>query len=409
MCDQKYDYMRCILKQKAEDFAFFGGSKLFDAPKPTSGLYRPSEERFLSYARSLFIAQQLTNNGPLVRELEKRLADLHGTESCVTFCSGFMALLLSIYALALPGRLEVIMPSATYRRMAAIVRWAGLEPRFADIDAHTLGVNAALFKPLISTKTALLLGVHPIVNMSAVEELEALSAESCIPLLFDSVEAAYGTIAGRKIGGFGRAEVFSMHASKFINGFEGGYVTTNNKALGNRLKRMEAFGFQQKDVITELGCNAKLNELHAAMSLACLDELEDQIRYNKAIFKRYKRRLEGLPLHLFKYADDEARTWKNVVVQLEGDWELTRDELLQLLQAENILARPYYSPPLHITEKKLAPAVLPVTEEITASVCVLPSGAHVSEQDVDAITDTLHFVYEQRQVLKAVMQRKGYA
>ena len=394
-------------KQNIDNFALFGGKKLFDAPKPTSGLYRPSEERFLSYARSLFTAQQLTNNGPLVRSLEERLAKLHGTESCVTFCSGFMALLLSIHALALPGRTEVIMPSATYRRMADIVRWAGLEPRFSDIDAHTLGVNAELFKPLIASSTALLLGVHPIVNMSAVKELEELSAESGIPLLLDSVEAAYGTIAGQKIGSFGTAEVFSMHASKFINGFEGGYVTTNNVELRNKLKRMEAFGFQKKDMITELGCNAKLNELHAAMSLACLDELEAQLRHNKTIFKRYMNGLKNVPLHLYKYAEDEARTWKNVVVKLEEEWELTRDELLQVLQAENILARPYYSPPLHIAEKSLAQAALPVTEAIAASACVLPSGAHVSEKDVDIITDTLHYIHEHQQILKAALRGKG--
>ncbi|WP_310599624.1 aminotransferase class I/II-fold pyridoxal phosphate-dependent enzyme [Desulfobulbus sp.] len=395
-------------KRYIDDLALFGGSNLFDIPKPTSGLYRPSEERFLSYARSLFTTQQLTNNGPLVRELEKRLAELHGTASCATFCSGFMALLLSIYALALPGCTEVIMPSATYRRMAAIVRWAGMEPCFTDIDPQTLGVNAELFRPLISTKTALLLGVHPIVNMSAAEDLEMLSAESGIPLLFDSVEAAYGTIAGRKIGGFGRAEVFSMHASKFINGFEGGYITTNDLELRDKLKRMEAFGFQKRDVITELGCNAKLNELHAAMSLACLDEIEEQLRHNKIIFKRYKSGLEGLPLHLFKYATNETRTWKNVVVKFEEEWELTRDELLQLLEAENILARPYYTPPLHIAEQGFVTTVLPVTEAITASTCVLPSGTHVSEQDVDIISDTLHFIYKHRQMLKVMLREKGH-
>jgi dTDP-4-amino-4,6-dideoxygalactose transaminase len=320
-----------------------------------------------------------------------------------------MALQLSIYALALPGRTEVVMPSATYRRMAAIVRWAGLEPRFADIDAQTLGVNAELFRPLISTKTALLLGVHPIVNMSAVKELEALSAESGIPLLLDSVEAAYGTIAGKKIGGFGIAEVFSMHASKFINGFEGGYVTTNNVALRDRLKIMEAFGFQKRDIITELGCNAKLNELHAAMSLACLDELEEQLRHNKNIFKRYECGLKGLPLHLFRYAEHEERTWKNIVVKLEGEWGLTRDEILRLLQAENVLARPYYSPPLHAAEKDNTPVILPVTEAIVSSTCILPSGAHVSGEDVDAVSELLFFIYENRHMLKAAMQAKDCA
>ena len=387
-------------KQTVADFALFGGQKLFSEPKPTSGLYRPSEERFFAYAQSVFTTRRLTNSGPLVCQLEKRLAELHDTETCVTFCSGFLALLLSIHTLALAGRTEVIMPSATYRRMAAIVTWAGLEPRYADIDPQTMGVNASLFQPHISSKTALLLGVHPIVAMSAVEELEALSSESGIPLLLDSVEAAYGTINGKNIGSFGVAEVFSMHASKFINGFEGGYVTTNDVPFGEKLKIIRAFGFQAKDTITDLGYNAKLNEIHAAMALACLDEIDKQIQHNKRIFRRYEDGLAGLPLHLFRYADDEERTWKNIVIRLDEGWELTRDALLAILQAENILARPYYTPPLHKTGENPLPIILPVTDSITASTCILPSGTHVSEDDADAIAETLHTIYNNRQSFK---------
>lgn len=395
-------------KQTVNQFSLFGGVPVFDSPKPTSGLYRPSEENFFFYAKSMFAARHVTNNGPLVQELEKRLATLHGTKTCVTFCSGFMALQLSVYALALPGRSEVILPSATYRRMAAIVRWAGLEPRFTDIDPQTLGVNAALFRQHISAKTALLLGVHPIVNMSAVEELEALSMESGIPLLIDSVEAAYGKINGRTIGSFGIAEVFSMHASKFINGFEGGYLTTDSIPLHDKLKEMQAFGFKQKDTIVELGCNAKLNEIHAAMSLATLDELEEQIKRNKSIFDLYETTLTDLPLHIFRYSDNEERTWKNIVVRLDEDrWELSRDEILQLLQAENILARPYYTPPLHQVKKEVSFIDLPVTTAVTASTCILPSGAHVSEKDVADIGATLRAIYENRHTLKVAMQSRS--
>ena len=380
-------------------FALFGGKPAFESPKPTSGLYQPNKERFLGYMQSMYAAKQVTNNGSLVRQLEERLAQLHGTSACIAFCSGFMALQLAIYALALPNRTKVIIPSATYRRMASIIRWAGLEPVFVDINPNTLGVNASLYAERISNDTALLLGVHPIVNMSAVEELELLSAKTGIPLLFDSVEAAYGTIHGRKIGCFAKAEVFSMHASKFINGFEGGYVTTNCSVLTQRLQVMRGFGFVKKEQIIELGCNAKLNEMHAGMSLACLDELDLQIEHNKNIFEVYKHGLAGIPFRLFEYDKDEVRTWKNILVQMQHGWHLTRDELLAILQAENILARPYYTPPLHIAEKVTKPLLLENTENICATTCVLPSGHHVSCADAKRICQIIQKIYKNQDKL----------
>lgn len=386
-------------KTTLDDCALWGGAKLFGEPKPTSGLHRPSEDRFFAYAQSIFSSRQLTNNGPLVRQLETRLAAMHGTKRCVTFCSGFMALLITVHTVALPGRSEVVMPSATYRRMADIVRWAGLTPCFTDIDERTMGVDAAQYRQRVTDDTALLLGVHPIVKMSDVTGLEALSCETGVPLIFDSVEAAYGTIGGKTIGSFAQAEVFSMHASKFINGFEGGYVTTDDEDLASKIKRVEAFGFKAQDVISELGCNAKLNEVHAAMSLACLDEIEEQIGHNRNIFDCYEKALKGLPLDLVHYDTSEKRTWKNIVVRLQDGWVFSRDELLMILQSENILARPYYSPPLHIKDGVVVS--LPVTEAVTASSCVLPSGAHVSETDVADIATFLHFVHAHRKTIKA--------
>lgn len=393
-----------MIKTVVADCALWGGRKMFSTSKPTSGLYRPSEESFFAYVQSIFSTRRLTNNGPLALQLEARLAELHGTEECVVFCSGFMALLLTIYSLALPGRKEVVMPSATYRRMDSIVRWAGLTPRFSDIDERTMGVNAVLFRSCVSEDTALLLGVHPIVNMSDVEELENLSRETGIPLLFDSVEAAYGTINGKPIGSFAQAEVFSMHASKFINGFEGGYVTTNDKSLAEKLKSIRSFGFKGRDQIVQLGCNAKLNELHAAMALSCLDEIDEQIAHNKNIFACYAVGLENLPLTLAHYETQEERTWKNIVVRLHNEWDLSRDQLLRILQAENILARPYYTPPLHAQDES-APE-LRVTDTVTASTCILPSGAHVSEDDVYEITAFLHFVYANRRELSDCLMRE---
>ena len=390
---------RCAMNKKnLSEFALFGGKPIFSEKKSTSGLYRPELNRFLHYTESIFRYRYLTNNGPISQQLEKRLADIHGTQFCIVFCSGFMALQLAISVLSLPGRTEIIMPSATYRRMADIATWAGLTPRFTDVNIETMGMTGELTRPHINERTALLLGVHPIVGMSAMDELENISAETGIPLLIDAVEAAYGNLHGRKIGSFGKAEVFSMHASKFINGFEGGYITTSDECLAKRLCAMRAFGFVQKDTIQGLGTNAKLNEVHAAMALASLDEIDRQIEHNKAIFEAYHAGLKGTGLRLLSYDRTEPRTWKNIIVELTPQWPCSREMTLSVLHAENILARPYYTPPLH---KKTAccanptPFALPNTDYITEKFMLLPSGAHVDVHDVHAIVDCLKALSEQ--------------
>lgn len=387
-----------MTKKYLSEFALFGGKPVFSEKKSTSGLYRPELSEFLNYTESIFQCRYLTNNGPISQQLERRLAHLHGTQFCIVFCSGFMALQLAMCALSLPGKTEVIMPSPTYRRMADIAAWAGLTPRFTDVSMETLGMTGELTRPHVTERTALILGVHPIVGMSAVDELEKISAETGIPLLIDAVEAAYGSLHGKKIGSFGRAEVFSMHASKFINGFEGGYITTSDEDLAKRLCAMRAFGFVRKDTIQWLGTNAKLNEVHAAMALACLDEMGRQIEHNKAIFEAYHASLNGTGLRLLSYDLTELRTWKNILVELTPQWPCSREVTLSVLHAENILARPYYTPPLHkktVCCANPSPFVLPNTDYITENFMLLPSGAHVDVHDVRAIVDCLKTLSDQ--------------
>lgn len=379
-----------------QQLALFGAPPMFDRVRPNSVLYRPSKDKFFTYSKSIFDNRHLTNNGPLVRELEKRLAELHGVEHCIAFSSGFIAEAVGIKLLALPGHTEVITLSATYRKITDVILWAGLTPFYVDIDLHGINMTPAQVEPYISEKTALVLGMQPFVNTSDVAGLESLCKRRGIPLFIDSVEAVCGSIGGRKIGTFGHAELFSMHASKFINAFEGGYITTNNAELADALKRYRAFGFCGHDNIVSFGINAKLNEMHAAMALACLDEIALHIEQNKAIYDAYKEALRNLPLRLVEYSPDNQLTWKNIVVRLEPDWPFSRDDTLALLNSEKMLSRTYYAPLLHSLPHSASFPSAPMDNSvaITESHIILPSGAHVTPDDVRVICSFLDFACE---------------
>ena len=151
-------------KITVSDLAIFGGNKLFNDSKSTSNLVRPNLTDFLKYSKRGFRQDEFTNANAIVNILEQRLASLHQAKFCVTFCSGFWALVLAVKALALAGKDEIIMPSLTYRRMADIASWTRLKPHFCEVEEATLAMSADTVRPCVNENTSLILGVHPIVN-----------------------------------------------------------------------------------------------------------------------------------------------------------------------------------------------------------------------------------------------------
>lgn len=392
-------------KNNLDELAIFGGVRLFSTPKPTSNLVRPDFERFLGYSRT-FIEQHQYTNDSLVKLLEQRLAEFHQVEHCVAFSSGFWALALAIKALALKGRDEIVMPSFTYRRMADIAAWTKLKPHFCDVEETTLANSAATVRTCINDNTALILGVHPIVNFCDIDGLTALAKEKNIPLLFDSVESVYESYNGKKIGCFGAAEIFSMGASKLVNGFEGGYITANDANLAVQLSLMRDFGFQGQDkVAVSGGLNARLNEVHAAMALAGLDDLEAQVVRNRDRYHTYQRLLAPLDgIRLLEFDESQRPGYKNIVVEVLEKWPLSRDDTVRVLNAEMILARAYYTPPLH--RKRMAypyiTAELPVTDRLAERLILPPCGHLVSNEDIAAMVELLKFM---RANAEAITQR----
>jgi dTDP-4-amino-4,6-dideoxygalactose transaminase len=326
---------------------------IFERPRGLGNFIRPDFDAFMEY---------------LGTPMEERFAYIHGVKHCIAFHNGFSALRGLISAVAL-NKKEAVIPSLTYRRMADIVAWTGLVPHFCDVDGSTLGMSKKTAQKAITEETAVIVGVHPIVNLCDIEGLEELSEETGIPLVFDSVEAASATHKGRLIGQCGMGEMFSLHATKLINGFEGGYVTTDSDELAEKLR---------KDP------NADLDYVHAAMALASLDVLEDNILHNRRLHDAYRETLpEG---SLVEYSRTERRGHKNVLVKCRA-----RDELLEILHSENILARPYYNPPLHKVERKFEAVQedLSETEKITEEYLLLPSGEHTSVGDARIIGELL--------------------
>jgi dTDP-4-amino-4,6-dideoxygalactose transaminase len=367
-----------------------------------------NRQRFLERIETMLDRRYLTNSGPFERELEQRLSEMLGVRYCVAMCNATIALEIAIRALNLTG--EVIVPSFTFVATAHALQWQQITPVFCDIDPLTHNINPRKIEHLITPRTTGILAVHLWGRPCAIEELQAIADANGLALLFDAAHAFGCTYGTRKIGGFGRAEVLSFHATKFISAGEGGAVVTDDAALAERMQLMKNFGFAGYDNVISIGTNGKMNELSAAMGLTHLESLEEFARTNRTNFETYEHNLGGIRgLSLLRYDEKNSPNFQYVVVEVDaGEIGLSRDQLLSVLHAENILARRYFYPGVHRMEpyRSQFPEVgslLPETEAIADRVLVLPTGTGVTPADIRKICAIIGSAVEHRREIAATL------
>jgi dTDP-4-amino-4,6-dideoxygalactose transaminase len=209
------------------------------------------------------------------------------------------------------------------------------------------------------------------------------------------------------IGSLGDAEVFSFHATKFLNSGEGGAVTTDDDELARRMRLMRNFGFAGYDDVVYVGTNGKMSELSAAMGLTSLDAMDEFIAANRANHAAYAEALEGIPgVTLIRYDDSERSNHQYVVLEIEEEETgLTRDELQRVLQAEQVMARRYFYPGCHRMEPYRsyfphAGLLLPETERLTRCVLTLPTGTAVDAEIVGRVCDVIRLAVENAPIVR---------
>lgn len=388
------------VKRSANELAALGGMPAFSAPVHVGRPNIGDRAQLLKRIDEALDRRWLTNDGPFVRELEHRLADYLHVEHCVAVCNATVGLEVLARALGLKG--EVIVPAFTFVATAHAFAWLGLQPVFCDVEPNTHTLDPDDVAKLLTPATAAVVGVHLWGNTCDVDALQKQTAQHRTPLLFDAAHAFASACRGRRVGGFGNGEVFSFHATKFFNTFEGGAITTNDASLARELKLLRNFGFAGYDAVASLGTNAKLNEISAAMGLTSLDNLDAVLELNRKRFRQYERIIKALPSCRFVPAADESN-YQYVVIEVDSDRAgLTRDQLLTILWAENVRARRYFYPGCHRVPPYERPETrsLPVTERLADQVIVLPAGGSVDENNVDEIGELFAFALDHADELR---------
>jgi len=387
-----------MLKRQVGDLALFGGRPLFEELRHVGRPNIGDRKRLLARINDMLDRRWLTNNGPNLVEFEARISALTGAPHCIAVCNATIGLELVVRALGLHG--EVIVPSFTFVATAHALSWLGLEPVFCDVDRETHTIDPAEVEKLITPRTTAILGVHTWGRVCDVAALADIAGRHGLRLIFDAAHAFACSSGDTMVGSFGDAEVFSFHATKFMNSFEGGAITTRDPLFADRLRRMRNFGFAGLDNVVSAGTNGKMTEIAAAMgltSLESIDEFIDVNRHNYELYRRELGRIDGLKL--YEPPKGDRTNFQYIVAEVDSDrFGMCRDLLVEILFSEGVIARRYFYPGIHRMEpyRSLGADVaarLPVTEALTQRMMQLPTGTAMSVEDIERASELLDFLH----------------
>jgi dTDP-4-amino-4,6-dideoxygalactose transaminase len=387
------------MKLSPDDLAIFGGAPAFHEALHVGRPNVGDRERLLERINELLDRKWLTNQGPFVQELEQRIAQMIGVKHCIAMCNGTVALEIAIRAAGLAG--EVIVPSMTFIATAHALQWQRITPVFCDCDPTSHNIDPSCVETVITPRTSGIIGVHLWGRPCDVQALAEIARRRNLKLLYDAAHAFGCSCQGRMIGNFGDAEVFSFHATKFFNTFEGGAVVTNSDDLAAKIRLMKNFGFAGYDNVTYIGTNGKMSEVSAAMGLTGLESMADVVAENYRNYQQYKRQLAGVPgVRLTTYDETARSNYQYIILEVdETAAQISRDQLVEILHAENILARRYFYPGCHQMEpyRSLFPhagLLLPVTESLVKRVLALPTGTAVGPNEITKICQIIRLAVE---------------
>ena len=353
-----------------------------------------SRSQFFARVNEILDRKWLSNHGPVVEEFEAKVAQYLGVKHAVSVCNATLGLQVAIRAMDLSG--EVIVPSFTFIATPHALQWQGVKPVFCDINPRTHNIDPDGIQKLVTNKTSGILGVHIWGRACDTAGLQNVAGQHDLRVMYDASHAFGCSHEGKMIGNFGSCEVFSFHATKFINALEGGVITTNEDDLADRMRKMSNFGFSGFDQVDHIGINAKMNEVSAAMGLVNLEAVDQILETNLRNYERYRERIALMRgVELIEYDSAQKNNYQYIVLEVDPERaRCGRDHLHEALNAENVLARKYFWPGCHRLEpyRTLQPeadSYLGKSNILAERVLVLPTGQSVDAQIISKVCDII--------------------
>ena len=339
--------------------------------------YLPPIEEYQKYLSKIWENSWLTNQGPLVTELEQKLKDILNVKNLLFVSNGTIALQLAIKALDLKG--EIITTPFSYVATTTSIIWENCTPVFADIDPESFCINPQQIEKLITKDTSAILATHVYGMPCAVEAIDAIAKKNNLKVIYDGAHAFGVKYKGESIFKFGDVSTLSFHATKLFHTVEGGAVIVQDDELFRKLFLYRSFG-HIGDEYFSIGINGKNSEFHAAMGLCNLPKVKDFIQQRKAIAAIYLSELKSLPLSFpaIPASVEYNHAYSPVLFRNEQELLTTKNDLVE----QKVNTRRYFYPSLNKLPYLNSTCPCPVSEDIAKRVLCLPFYQQLSNEDV---------------------------
>ena len=350
--------------------------------------YLPNIEKYKSYIDEIYKTAWLTNQGPLVQKLEKRLAQYLGVKNIVLVSNGTIALEIAYRALDLKG--EVITTPFSFVATTSSLVTNRLTPIFVDIDEKTFNLSPENIEEKITSKTSAILPVHVFGNACEVEEIEKIAKKSNLKVIYDAAHAFDVKYKDNSLLNYGDISTLSFHATKLFHTIEGGALIINDDELVQKVRYLINFGIKNPQEIPHLGTNAKMNEFEAAMGLCILDDIEDIKTNRKKVVENYKIGLESLVT--FQKQNEQANeNYSYFPILFKNETQLLKVQ--NALNDNQIFPRRYFYPSLDTLEYIEPKQECIISRDISKRILCLPIYAELEKGNQDKIIDIIRKCY----------------
>lgn len=342
--------------------------------------YLPDFDEYTTYLKGIWERVHLTNDGPLLRDLEERMKEFLGVRHLKYCTNGTIVLQMALKALDITQ--EVITTPFSYVATTNALLWEGCTPVFADIRPDDYCLNPDAIEPLITERTQAIMTTHVYGNACRVEQIAAIAEKYDLKVIYDAAHTFGATYQGRSILSYGDVSTCSFHATKVFHTVEGGCIVTDNDELAQKLHFYRSFG-HRNDEYYSVGINAKNSEFHAAMGLCMLPKVPELIAARRQVFGYYDARLDFTKISRPTLTPGVDYNYAYYPVVLESEAVLLN--VVDALKAEQISPRRYFYPSLNTLPFVPHYTPCPVSEDVALRVLCLPLYPGLPEADVDRI------------------------
>ena len=327
----------------------------------------PPYEEYQKYLKGIWEREHLTNNGPLVRDLEEKLKEYLGLDHLLYLSNGTIALQIAIKALDLKG--EIITTPFSYVATTSSLVWEGCKPIFVDIDPETLNINSELIEDAITEHTSGILATHVFGNPCNIEKIQAIADKYNLKVIYDAAHCFGTTYKDKSVFEYGDISTISFHATKLFHTVEGGAVFAKDIDLNYRMSKMRNFGHDGYEEFDGVGINGKNSEFHAAMGLCNLSHIERILKDRKEQCLHYDNLLNDNRIQ--KVIVQKYAKWNYAYYPVIFESEIIALKTKKALEENDIFPRRYFYPSLD-TLDYVESGEVTISNDISKRILCLP-------------------------------------